>query len=181
MCIPMDSPSLCVCGCERRVVRCCHLKHRQTPDDTSASGRSSAATQVPVTQVTGHRMTASHSTSFAVSASVSVIIVASELLFKSFLSSSQMLTIVTGFLNSMLFVFMLTAVSNLQMMSFGPGFQSKFPEVLLCLTVACASAGLVHRVSVTTCLIFSLIALYRLTRSQHSVQTPVVVPVKKKR
>jgi len=113
--------------------------------------------------------------------------VAAEVVFKSFLSSTQPLTIVTGFLNSLLFVFLLTAVSNLEMMSFGPSFQTKLGEVILCLLFACAAAGVVHRVSVTTCLIFSLIALYRLTRISSgsrihsSSATPAAVPAKKKR
>lgn len=113
-------------------------------------------------------MPPSHSTSFAISAAISVSIVAAELMFKSFLSSTQPLTVVTGFINSLLFVFLVTAVSNLEMMQFGPSFQTKLAEVILCLLFACTTAGLVHRVSVTTCFIFSLIALYRLTRATSS-------------
>lgn len=128
---------------------------------------------------------ASNSASVIISGVISLSLVAGQLVMKSFLASSQVMTIVGGLLNSLLFIFLLTAFSNLQMMMFGRGFQSKVPEVVLCLFISCLSASLVHRVSVTTCLIFSLIALYHINRiserfHRSSVQ-PVVVQASKKK
>ncbi|RWS15019.1 protein KRTCAP2-like protein, partial [Dinothrombium tinctorium] len=86
--------------------------------------------------------------------------------YKYYLSSSQLMTIVGGYLGSLVFIFLLTAISNLEMSLFGKHFQAKFVEGELGLTllVSCFVSGLIHRVSITTCVIFSLIALYYLNR-----------------
>lgn len=47
------------------------------------------------------------------------------------------------------------AVSNLENIVFGKGFQARvIPEVALCMVLACSAAGMVHRVSVTVWYVF---------------------------
>jgi len=102
----------------------------------------------------------------AVGASCVVSLVLSILTFsgmqmaKPLLVSSQPATIAAGFLGSVLFVFLLTFTGNLERMLFGAKFQTKWPESLVCLAVAAAAAGSVHRVAATTSVIFSLMMLY---------------------
>jgi hypothetical protein len=109
-------------------------------------------------------MAASNGVSVVVSLAVSLLLVAGMQVFKTALASNQLLTIVGGYLASLVFIFVLTAISNLQMNLFGKHFQTKTLEVLFSLVFACFVASLVHRVSITTCIIFSGIALYYLNR-----------------
>lgn len=109
-------------------------------------------------------LVSSHSSSVLVCAVVSVSIVVCQIVFKGLLASTPALTIATGFINSLLFVCLLTGLSNLEMSLFGSSFQSRLGEVMLCLFFSCGTASLVHRVSVTTCFLFSLLALYYVSR-----------------
>lgn len=69
---------------------------------------------------------------------------------KGYLIENKLLHILAGFLGSQVFLFLLTAISHLEMMSFGPHFQAKLPEVIFSLLVAMFVSGFVHRVAVTT-------------------------------
>ena len=98
-------------------------------------------------------------------------------LFKTQLGSSKVMTILGGFLGSQLFVFALTALNNFEVMNFGRNFHAKFlPDVVICLLLALVASGMVHRVCVTTCFMFSCVALYyvnKLSQSKYTVPTPV--------
>merc|ERR1712087_359794 len=114
--------------------------------------------------------------SFILSITLTMVVFAGMQLYKAPLASSEWGTILGGFLGSQLFVFLLTAVSNLEMTMFGRGFQAKiFPELVLALGVALFAAGMVHRVCVTVCFILSVLATFfinRLSLTKYAV--PVV-------
>jgi len=94
--------------------------------------------------------------SFVVSSILSLLIFSGMQVYKTFLASSQLMTILAGFSGSLLFVFLLTAVGNLEKSVFGFNFQTKLGEVVFCMLMAMSAAGTVHRVSATTCLLFCI-------------------------
>lgn len=120
-------------------------------------------------------MTLNESSSFVVSSTLSLLLFSGMQVYKVALASSQLMTITTGFMGSILYVLLLTAVANLEKTVFGFNFQSKLGEVqvvkgsptllpsvtmylqvVFCMLAAMSAAGSVHRVSATTCLLFSL-------------------------
>merc|ERR1711872_453104 len=122
------------------------------------------------------KMAVSSYNSFILSITLTLIVFAGMQLYKAPLASTEWGTILGGFLGSQIFVFLLTAISNLEMTMFGRGFQAKiFPELVLALGVALFAAGMVHRVCVTVCFLFSILATFfinRLSLTKYAV--PVV-------
>lgn len=118
-----------------------------------------------------------------------VVLFAAMQVNRSYLASSQLMTVFGGYLGSLLFTLALTAIGNLETNMFGKGFQTKlFPEVVISFAVAMLSSGLIHRVCVTTCFLFSLVALYymnKISTKEYGVSPAIVaaaaVPEKKKR
>ena len=110
---------------------------------------------------------------------------------KPTLASTQSMTILGGFMGSILYVFLLTALGNLEQILFGKGFQTKIPETVFTLTLALMASGSIHRVCATTCLLFSLLMTYsmykisqqeygHLEHDHHGQQKPVEKQKKKK-
>ncbi|XP_015905581.1 dolichyl-diphosphooligosaccharide--protein glycosyltransferase subunit KCP2 isoform X2 [Parasteatoda tepidariorum] len=127
-------------------------------------------------------------TSCLLSTSLFVLLFAGMQVYRWSLASSQLMTVFGGFLGSLLFMFALTAIGNLESLTFGKGFQTKlFPEVLISVLVALFACGLIHRVCITTCFIFSMVALYYMNRISTKIYgssappAAVVIPEKRKR
>ena len=80
-------------------------------------------------------MALNEGSSFVVSSIVSLLLFSGMQMFKTVLASTQMMTILAGFTGSILYVFLLTAVANLEKSIFGFNFQTKLGEVRLGWTV----------------------------------------------
>ncbi|XP_059610688.1 protein KRTCAP2 homolog [Phlebotomus argentipes] len=105
-----------------------------------------------------------------------VLIFSGMQIYRPFLASTQATTLLGGFVGSWLFILSLTAISNLETLLLGRGFQAKlFPEVAFCLVSALIASGMVHRVCATTCIIFSILALYYVNRISQKVHNHSVV------
>merc|ERR1719251_584005 len=118
--------------------------------------------------------------SFVVSSIVSLLLFSGMQVYKTILASSQLMTILAGFTGSLLFVFLLTAVGNLEKSVFGFNFQTKLGEVVFCMLMAMSAAGTVHRVSATTCLLFSIgqaYALNKMAQEVHGAGVAATAPV----
>jgi len=123
-------------------------------------------------------MAVSSGMSFFLSTTLAILLFAGMQLYKHQLAGHEWMTIFGGFLGSLLFCLILTAVSNFEASSFGKNFQTQlFPEVALCLFAALFASGLVHRVCVTTCFLFSIGHLYYINKLSQSTYAPLVTPV----
>jgi uncharacterized membrane protein YdcZ (DUF606 family) len=69
------------------------------------------------------------SASFVVSSVLSVLTFSGMQMARPILTSSPLFTIIGGFLGSVLFVFLLTAVANLEKTVFGNNFQTKLRKL----------------------------------------------------
>ena len=114
-------------------------------------------------------MPLTQSSSFPVASILALLTFSGMQWAKPLLASSQSMTLLGGFLGSILFVFLLTAIGNLEQVMFGKGFQTKLPETVFAMIISMAASGSVHRVCATTCLIFSLVMVYSMYKISQQV------------
>ncbi|XP_074559634.1 uncharacterized protein LOC141815581 [Curcuma longa] len=82
-------------------------------------------------------------------------------MYREKLASSELLTILGGFVCSLLFLLMLTFVGNYQEST---GTRTGWGAVVLAEIVALVAAATVHRVCITTCFLFSAGLLYEVDK-----------------
>lgn len=90
-----------------------------------------------------------------------LITLSAQQVYSKQLASTEALTILGGFMSSFLFLFALTVLGNFQETL---KLRTGWGGVLLALSIASIAAATVHRVCVTTCILFSLGMLYEINR-----------------
>ncbi|XP_028176333.1 protein KRTCAP2 homolog [Ostrinia nubilalis] len=129
-------------------------------------------------------MAVNSATSFILSSILALLIFSGMQMYKPLIVKSPIMIIFGGYLGSVMFMFFVTAVGNLEATLFGKNFQLKLPEIVLSMGVSLVAAGMVHRICFTTCLIFSLITIYymnKLSQKTYSTTVPAAAPVKSRR
>nr|GMD52113.1 protein KRTCAP2 homolog [Ipomoea batatas] len=82
-------------------------------------------------------------------------------MYRGKLASSELFTILGGFTSSLIFLTLLTFIGNYQETN---GIKSGWGSVILAEAVALVAASTVHRVCITTCLLFSVGLLYEINK-----------------
>ncbi|XP_047533298.1 protein KRTCAP2 homolog [Vanessa atalanta] len=129
-------------------------------------------------------MAVNSATSFIISSILTLLIFSGMQMYKPILIRSPITIIFGGYLGSVMFMFFVTAIGNLEATMFGKNFQLKLPEIVLSMIISLIASGMVHRICFTTCLIFSLITIYymnKLSQKTYTTTIPVPAPVKSRR
>ncbi|KAJ8736448.1 hypothetical protein PYW08_007104 [Mythimna loreyi] len=129
-------------------------------------------------------MAVNSATSFVLSSILTLLIFSGMQMYKPVLIRSPVTIIFGGYLGSLMFLFFVTAIGNLEATMFGKNFQLKLPEIVLSMAISLIAAGMVHRICFTTCLIFSIITIYymnKLSQKAYATAAPVAVPTKSRR
>lgn len=89
------------------------------------------------------------------------VILSLQEMYRSKLASTELLTILGGFISSLLFLVLLTLIGNYQETC---GVKTGWGAVIIAEAVALIAAGTVHRVCITTCFLFSAGLLYEVNK-----------------
>ncbi|XP_023345939.1 keratinocyte-associated protein 2 [Eurytemora carolleeae] len=111
--------------------------------------------------------------SFLVSSLLSLLTFSGMQVYKTMFASTQLMTVLGGFTGSLLFVFLLTGIGNLEKSMFGSSFQTQLSEVVFCLLVAMMASATIHRVCATTCFLFSILMVLGLTKLSNQTYSSV--------
>ncbi|XP_043715142.1 keratinocyte-associated protein 2 [Telopea speciosissima] len=89
------------------------------------------------------------------------VILSLQEMYRVKLASTELFTILGGFISSLLFLVLLTFIGNFQETC---GIRTGWGAVLLAEAIALIAAGTVHRVCITTCFLFSMGLLYEINK-----------------
>ncbi|KAL5731814.1 hypothetical protein ACHQM5_004508 [Ranunculus cassubicifolius] len=89
------------------------------------------------------------------------VILSLQEMYRGSLASSELLTILGGFISSLIFLTLLTFIGNFQETM---GIKTGWGAVILAELVALIAAGTVHRVCISTCFLFSAALLYEVNK-----------------
>ncbi|BFG19006.1 hypothetical protein CerSpe_052800 [Prunus speciosa] len=89
------------------------------------------------------------------------VILSLQQMYRGKLASTELFTILGGFISSLLFLVLFTFIGNLQETS---GVRTGWGAVIIAEAVALIAAGTVHRVCITTCFLFSVGLLYEVNK-----------------
>ncbi|KAK8552299.1 hypothetical protein V6N12_040903 [Hibiscus sabdariffa] len=98
------------------------------------------------------------------------------MMYRGKLASSELFTILGGFISSLLFLVLLTFIGNFQEAN---GIRTGWGAVILAETVALIAASTVHRVCITTCFLFSAGILYEINKISGVVVSKVETKTKR--
>ncbi|EXB60131.1 hypothetical protein L484_013396 [Morus notabilis] len=87
------------------------------------------------------------------------VILSLQEMYRGKLASTELFTILGGFISSLLFLMLLTFISNFQETC---GIKTGWGAVIVAEVVALIAASTVHRVCITTCFLFSAVLLYEI-------------------
>ncbi|XP_045818331.1 protein KRTCAP2 homolog isoform X2 [Trifolium pratense] len=90
-----------------------------------------------------------------------IVILSLQEMYRGKLASSELYTILGGFISSLLFLVLLTFIGNFQETT---GAKSGWGAVIIAEVVALIAASTVHRVCITTCFLFSAVLLYEVNK-----------------
>ncbi|CAH2238958.1 protein KRTCAP2 homolog isoform X1 [Pararge aegeria] len=122
-------------------------------------------------------MAVNSATSFVLSSILTLLIFSGMQMYKPLLIRSPITIIFGGYLGSLMFMFFVTAIGNLEATLFGKNYQLKLLEIALSMVISLIASGMVHRICFTTCLIFSLITIYYMNKlSQKTYATTAAIP-----
>lgn len=97
-----------------------------------------------------------HTRSVLLSSILVVVFIITGQFFKEHLAGSRPGTLIAGGLGTLVFVFTLTAISNMKMSNLGSHSACGLSEVFGALLFGVVTAASIHRVSATICILFSL-------------------------
>ncbi|CAN1176045.1 Protein KRTCAP2 homolog [Linum perenne] len=96
------------------------------------------------------------------------VILSLQVMYRGKLASTELFTILGGFISSLLFLVLLTFIGNFQETN---GVKTGWGAVIVAEAVALIAAGTVHRVCITTCFLFSAGLLYEVNKLSGVVQS----------
>ncbi|KAL5559675.1 hypothetical protein UlMin_035886 [Ulmus minor] len=89
------------------------------------------------------------------------VILSLQEMYRGKLASTELFTILGGFISSLLFLVLLTFIGNFQETC---GSKTGWGAVVIAEVVALIAASTVHRVCITTCFLFSAVLLYEVNK-----------------
>ncbi|KAE9587202.1 putative keratinocyte-associated protein [Lupinus albus] len=104
------------------------------------------------------------------------VILSLQEMYRTKLASSELYTILGGFISSILFLVLLTFIGNFQEST---GAKTGWGAVIIAEAVALIAASTVHRVCITTCFLFSAGLLYEVNKISASALSTTEVRTKK--